>query len=125
MTAHLPPLNPDGSGGHADVPDAPVGAPQQQPLTLKALLNRPEEHLQRYPALLEAILNATTMHEETNAYGETVEGNPDADFLKEAIEAIKGLQGVAQLRSFQGAMGRGPTVGDLRFNFSQDFSLFL
>ena len=38
---------------------------------------------------------------------ETAKGNPDAEFLREAIEAIKSLQSVAQLRTFQSAMGRG------------------
>ncbi|KAL4266658.1 hypothetical protein AB1N83_002482 [Pleurotus pulmonarius] len=66
-------------------------------LDLKQLLNRPSEHLQKYPYLLEAI------------YGETAHGNPDADFLKEAMAALKGLQSVAQLRTFQSAMGRGVT----------------
>lgn len=66
-------------------------------LDLKQLLNRPSEHLQKYPYLLEAI------------YGETANGNPDADFLKEAMAALKGLQSVAQLRTFQSAMGRGVT----------------
>jgi len=45
--------------------------------------------------LLDAVLN------------ETAEGNPDSDFLLEAIEAIKNLQTVAQLRTFQAAMGKG------------------
>jgi hypothetical protein len=36
-------------------------------------------------------------------------GNPDADFLMEAVEAIKNLQTVAQLRTFQSAMGKGVT----------------
>ena len=36
-------------------------------------------------------------------------GNPDADYLMEAIEAITGLQAMAQLRTFQSAMGKGPT----------------
>ena len=40
---------------------------------------------------------------------ETTEGNPDTDFLKEAIEAIKKLQSVAQLYTFQAAMNKGPT----------------
>ncbi|ESK85040.1 signal transducer [Moniliophthora roreri MCA 2997] len=65
-------------------------------LDLKHYLNRPIEHLQKYPVLLEAILN------------ETVEGNPDAEYLQEAIEAIRALQGIAQLRTFQTSMGRGP-----------------
>jgi RHO1 GDP-GTP exchange protein 1/2 len=40
---------------------------------------------------------------------ETADGNPDADYLLEAIQAIKNLQSVAQLRTFQTAMGKGPT----------------
>jgi RHO1 GDP-GTP exchange protein 1/2 len=64
-------------------------------LDLKHYLNRPIEHLQKYPVLLEAILN------------ETVDGNPDAEYLAEAIEAIKALQGIAQMRTFQTSMGRG------------------
>lgn len=47
--------------------------------------------------MLEAICNETT------------EGNPDIDFLKEAIDAIKKLQGVAQLWTWQSAMGKGPS----------------
>lgn len=72
-------------------------SPEAHRLDLKHFLNRPSEHLQKYPVLLEAIC------------AETAEGNPDADFLKEAIEAIKKLQTVAQLWTFQSAMGRGPT----------------
>jgi hypothetical protein len=66
-------------------------------LDLKHFLNRPSEHLQKYPVLLEAIFH------------ETADGNPDADYLVEAIQAIKNLQTVAQLRTFQTAMGKGPT----------------
>ena len=40
---------------------------------------------------------------------ETTEGNPDIEFLREAIDAIKKLQTVAQLWTWQSAMGRGPT----------------
>jgi hypothetical protein len=58
-------------------------------------LNRPSEHLQKYPVLLEAIFH------------ETAVGNPDADYLLEAIGAIKNLQTVAQVRTFQLAMGKG------------------
>jgi RHO1 GDP-GTP exchange protein 1/2 len=65
---------------------------------LKHFLSRPSEHLQKYPVLLDAV------------YKETVVGNPDAEFLLEAIEAIKGLQTVAQLWTFQSAMGKGPTA---------------
>ncbi|KAF7357058.1 hypothetical protein MVEN_01042600 [Mycena venus] len=51
--------------------------------------------IEKYPVLLEAI------------YHETAVGNPDADYLLEAIGAIKNLQSVAQLRTFQTAMGKG------------------
>ncbi|KAF7317781.1 hypothetical protein MKEN_00865900 [Mycena kentingensis (nom. inval.)] len=71
------------------------GPNESMRLDLKHFLNRPAEHLQKYPVLLEAI------------YGETAEGNPDADYLLEAIGAIKNLQSVAQLRMFQVAMGKG------------------
>ncbi|PFH46667.1 hypothetical protein AMATHDRAFT_69289 [Amanita thiersii Skay4041] len=64
-------------------------------LDLKHLLSRPAEHLQKYPMSLEAVLK------------ETERGNPDADFLQEATEAIKNLQSVSQLRTFQNAMGKG------------------
>jgi hypothetical protein len=68
-------------------------------MDLKHLLNRPSEHLQKYPVVLGAI------------YEMTVPDNrdADADFLQEAIEAIKNLQSVAQLRTFQSAMGKGVT----------------
>ncbi|KAF8661267.1 hypothetical protein AX16_001369 [Volvariella volvacea WC 439] len=64
-------------------------------LDLKHLLNRPSEHLQKYPVLLEAVMK------------ETAEGNPDADFLREACDAIKNLQAAAQLRTFQCSMAKG------------------
>ena len=62
---------------------------------LKHYLARPAKHLQKYPVLLEAI------------HRETADGNPDADFLLEAIDAIRNLQSVSQLRTFQSAMGKG------------------
>ncbi|PCH44559.1 Dbl homology domain-containing protein [Wolfiporia cocos MD-104 SS10] len=71
--------------------------PDARRLDLKHFLNRPSEHLQKYPVLLEAVCN------------ETEEGKPDAEFLKEAIEAIKKMQTVAQLWTWQSAMGKGPT----------------
>jgi RHO1 GDP-GTP exchange protein 1/2 len=64
---------------------------------MKHFIYRPSEHLQKYPVLLEAI------------FKETAEGNPDADFLVEAEQAIRNLSSVAQLRTFQSAMSRGPT----------------
>ena len=66
-------------------------------MDLKHWLNRPSEHLHKYPVVFEAIRT------------ETAEGNPDVDFLKEAVEAMRSLQGIAQLRTFQTAMGKGPT----------------
>lgn len=66
-------------------------------MDLKHFLSRPSEHLQKYPPTLEAICKETT------------EGNPDIEFLKEAIEAIKKLQTVAQLWTFQSAMNKGPS----------------
>ncbi|KAG5637846.1 hypothetical protein H0H81_002983 [Sphagnurus paluster] len=67
-------------------------------LDLRHFLNRPSEHLQKYPVLLQAICKATDP------------GNPDGGFVQAAIEAIKSLKGVAQLRTFQLAMGSGPTA---------------
>ncbi|TDL23713.1 Dbl domain-containing protein [Rickenella mellea] len=74
-----------------------IRQPELRRLDLKTFLNRPSEHLQKYPVLLEAIFN------------ETMEDNADAEFLLEAIQAIRGLSTVAQLRTFQSAMGKGPT----------------
>ena len=64
-------------------------------LDLRKYLNRPGEHLRKYPVLLEAV------------YHETPKDNPDGEFLLESITAIKNLQSVAQLRTFQSAMGKG------------------
>ncbi|KAG6841126.1 hypothetical protein C0991_001695 [Blastosporella zonata] len=64
-------------------------------LDLKHFLNRPTEHLQKLPAGLEAILKVTELE------------NADYEALDTAIEAIKNLQAVAQLATFQSAMGRG------------------
>ncbi|KIK80164.1 hypothetical protein PAXRUDRAFT_159376 [Paxillus rubicundulus Ve08.2h10] len=66
-------------------------------LDLKHFLTRPLEHLQKYPLALEAIMKETT------------NGNPDAYYLAEAIHAIKNLQNVSQLRTFQTSMAKGPT----------------
>ncbi|KAG6816279.1 hypothetical protein H0H87_007316 [Tephrocybe sp. NHM501043] len=64
-------------------------------LDLKHFLNRPTEHLQKLPGGLEAILKVTEPE------------NADYEALETAIEAIKNLQAVAQLATFQSAMGRG------------------
>ena len=66
-------------------------------MDLKNWLNRPSQHLYKYPVVLEAI--------RTN----TAEENPDIGFLKEAAEAMRDIQSIAQLRNFQAAMGKGPT----------------
>ncbi|KAI0272596.1 Dbl-like domain-containing protein [Gloeopeniophorella convolvens] len=71
--------------------------PDARRMELKVFLNRPAEHLQRYENALEAIAK------------ETSEGNPDIDFLLEAVQAFKNLQQVCVLQTFQHAMGRGPT----------------
>lgn len=86
-------------------------------LDLRHFLNRPAEHLQKYPVLLQAICKSTER------------GSPDVDFLVEAIAVIKNLQGVAQLWTFQSSMGRGTTgkwgwhdlvTPDARARFSPD-----
>lgn len=64
-------------------------------MDLKHWLNRPSEHLHKYPVVFEAIR------------AETAEGDPDIDFLKEAVLVMRNLQGIAQLRTFQKTTGRG------------------
>ncbi|KAI0292306.1 Dbl-like domain-containing protein [Russula brevipes] len=71
--------------------------PDTRRMELKVFLNRPSEHLQRYENVLEAIAK------------ETAEGNPDADYLMEAVLAFKSLQAACVLQTFQHAMCRGPT----------------
>lgn len=68
-----------------------IGSPD-----LKHLLDRPSEHIKQFSARLEAVLESTE------------EDNPDAEFLKEAIETMGGLQRFIELRTFQAAMGQGP-----------------
>ncbi|KAL0576451.1 Rho guanine nucleotide exchange factor [Marasmius crinis-equi] len=87
-----PSIHPDGEPSSLTTPSQSTN----YPLDLIYYLNRPIGHLQKYPVLLKAILN------------ETAEGNPDAEFLNEAIEAMKALQDLAQMRTFQTSMGRGP-----------------
>jgi hypothetical protein len=67
-------------------------------MELKVFLNRPSEHLQRYENVLEAIAK------------ETAEGNPDVDYLVEAVQAFRNLQAACVLETFQHAMCRGPTA---------------
>ncbi|KAH8804048.1 CNH domain-containing protein [Flagelloscypha sp. PMI_526] len=74
-------------------PDHISGISGHNEVDLKHLLNRPPKHLQRYPVLLDAI------------YNETTHGSPDHEFLVTAAEAIRGLNGFAQLKRFQMATG--------------------
>jgi hypothetical protein len=67
-------------------------------MELKVFLNHPSEHLQRYENVLEAIAK------------ETAEGNPDVDYLNEAVQAFRSLQAACVLETFQHAMCRGPTA---------------
>lgn len=73
-----------------------VRLPEARHLDLRRLISRPSEHLQRYPVLLDAIRNETT------------EGNPDAEYLLEASEAVRKLSTMAQVRAFQVSMLKGP-----------------
>jgi len=86
------PTNVNGNDASSPTYPPPIVRPD-----LKHYLTRPSEHLQKYPVLLEAI------------YRETHPSNPDGDYLAAAIDAIKNLQEVARLRTFQSAMGKGPT----------------
>lgn len=58
-------------------------------------MHRPQEHLSKYLTILETILN------------DTDKGNADAEYLTAAMQSIRNLQSVAQLRTFQSAMCRG------------------
>ncbi|KAH0583069.1 hypothetical protein H2248_010954 [Termitomyces sp. 'cryptogamus'] len=93
------------------------GASGNMRLDLRHFLNRPAEHLQKYPVLLQAICKTTER------------SNPDLEFLVEAVAVIKNLQGAAQLWTFQSSMGRGVTgkwgwhdlvASDVRPRFSPD-----
>ena len=64
---------------------------------LRHRLNRPPERLREYPVVLGHLQSVTAA------------GDPDVTFLEKAVEAMRDVQGVAQLKTFQRAMGRGPT----------------
>ena len=59
-------------------------------------MTRPSTQLQRYPAVLEAILNTTEPDD------------PDRDFLVEALASIQNLSAISQLKLFHASKGRGP-----------------
>ena len=63
---------------------------------IKYLVTRPSTQLQRYPAVIEAILNATASDD------------PDQDFLVEALSSIQNLSAISQLKLFHASKGRGP-----------------
>lgn len=62
---------------------------------IKYLIARPANQLQRYPAVIEAILNATDS------------GDPDRDFLTEALTSIQSLSAITQLRVIHATKGKG------------------
>jgi hypothetical protein len=65
-------------------------------MDIKYLIARPSAQLQRYPAVLEAILNSTS------------QDDPDRDFLVEALSSIQSLSAISQLKLFHASKGRGP-----------------
>ncbi|WVQ77044.1 hypothetical protein IAR50_006723 [Cryptococcus sp. DSM 104548] len=65
---------------------------------LKHLLTRPSSQLQRYPALLEAILNVTNPED------------ADYDFLSQALQSIQSIMSLSQLKLFHASEGRGPAA---------------
>ncbi|KAG8687195.1 hypothetical protein FRC09_013647, partial [Ceratobasidium sp. 395] len=69
--------------------------PRARRLDLKYFMHRPQEHLTKYSTILETIL------------GDTEKENADAEYLAEAMQSIRNLHSVAQLRTFQSAMCRG------------------
>ena len=65
-------------------------------MELRDWLNRPSEHLHRHPVGLEYLRSVTAA------------GDPEVTFLEKAAEAMRDIQGVAQVKTFQRAMGKGP-----------------
>lgn len=66
-------------------------------MDIKYLITRPATQLNRYPQILEAILN------------ETAEESPDTTFLVEAIKSIRNLSLTAQLKVWQASANRDET----------------
>jgi hypothetical protein len=62
---------------------------------VKYLIARPTNQLQRYPAVLEAIINATPPDD------------PDMDFLREALASIESLSAISQLKVVHTTKGKG------------------
>lgn len=65
-------------------------------MDVKVLIARPSAQLQRYPAIIEALLNKTHPQD------------PDHDFLVEALSSIQDLSAISQLKLFHASRGRGP-----------------
>ncbi|KAL7421168.1 Rho guanine nucleotide exchange factor [Cryptotrichosporon argae] len=65
-------------------------------LDLDRLIARPSAHLQRFPVVLESLLQATPVDD------------PDYDFIAEALTSIQDLSAIAQLKLFHASRGRGP-----------------
>lgn len=63
---------------------------------IKYLIARPKAQLQRYPTIIDAILQATDPD------------SADRDFLAEALSSIQNLSAISQLKLFQASKGRGP-----------------
>ncbi|ODO05898.1 hypothetical protein I350_04959 [Cryptococcus amylolentus CBS 6273] len=71
---------------------------------LKHLLTRPSSQLQRYPALLEGILNVTNPED------------ADYDFLSQALQSIQSIMSLSQLKLFHASKGRGPAAKIMWFD---------
>ncbi|KAK4686044.1 RHO1 GDP-GTP exchange protein 1/2, partial [Tremellales sp. Uapishka_1] len=65
-------------------------------MDIKYLIARPSAQLQRYPAVLEAILKSTA------------DDDPDKEFLVEALASVQSLSAMSQLKLFHASKGRGP-----------------
>nr|KIR45931.1 hypothetical protein I312_04901 [Cryptococcus bacillisporus CA1280] len=63
---------------------------------IRHLITRPSAQLQRYPALLEGILNVTEPDD------------PDREFLSQALHSIQSISSLSQLKLFHASKGRGP-----------------
>ena len=70
---------------------------------IRLLITRPSTQLQRYPAVIEALLDATSPHE------------ADYDFLSAALTNIRNLSYLSQLKLFHASKGRGP-AGRLKWH---------
>jgi hypothetical protein len=70
---------------------------------VRYLIARPKAQLQRYPPVIDAILQCTDPFE------------VDREFLSEALSSIQSLSTISQLKLFQASRGRGP-AGKLQWH---------